>query len=319
MSKFDSRLAAVSASTEAHQEETPPERAKQQHDQTVVLFDGGDSGGILISAKGARTLPPFDESLRRTLKSISDLLRAIDVASDRTFARKLTRQAVWLCNLAIEQLEDLIGPLNPNRALVYQSRDGGFVCGALGKPPVGFSWPPKPMTTIADLIAAGAVAADVVELLRSAAGRGIDLIEVFEKPRETAQLLDLQLSEKSADDLNVLAPSRITEIKDDVDREICAYLHAVARHGGFWEVWLDQPQQTARTLGLELSEKAVERIHNRCTSMSYYGPTGAIPMAIPIWASVPIAVIVVGIIAWSHYAEHKVSTIIMDESGVDKI
>ena len=287
-----------------------------ERDQTVVLFEGGDSGGILISGRGIRPIPAFDASLRRTLKSVSVLLTAIAQTRDQTFGRKLSKQVVGLCNLAVEQVEDILGPLNPERAIVYQSDDGGFACGALGKPPHAFVWPPNARPSVADLVSAGAAEADFVELLQRATVEKIDLLEVFENPKDIARNLGVALSEKSAADLNVLAPSRINEIEDDVDREICGLMHALARHGGFRDSWLDRPSDVARALGVPLTDEAVQRILNRGAKITY-GPMD-IKSAIP-WVIVPIAVVGVAAIAYAHYAEHKAANIVMDSSGLNKI
>jgi hypothetical protein len=283
-------------------------------DQTVVLFEGGDGGGILISHRGIRPVPAFDSGLRQTLKAVSILLKAIALTSDKAFGRRLSKQAVGLCNLAVGQVEEILGPLNPDRAIVYQCDDGGFACGSLGKPPLAFAWPPKGRPSVTDLISTGAVGADFVELLQRANDGKIDLLEVFESPKDVARKLGVVLSEKSARDLNVLAPSRIDEVVDTVDREICGLLHAVARHGGFWETWLDRPYEAARALGVQLTEEAIERILNHGAPRTYGPTTGVIP-----WLFVPIGVVAVAAVAYAHYAEHKASNIVMDRSGLKKI
>jgi len=78
-------------------------------------------------------------------------MTSVSATQDRGFAKKLGRQATELCNLAIGQLEQLLGPLDRDRALVYQSEHGGFTCGAVGGPPLAFSWPPKSCKSIAGL------------------------------------------------------------------------------------------------------------------------------------------------------------------------
>jgi hypothetical protein len=222
-----------------------------------------------------------------------------------------------LCNIAIEQLEQLLGPLDRDRALVYQSEDRGFTCGAVGRPPLAFAWPPKSSPSVADLISAGVVGADLVELLQRASAESADILEVFENPRAVARRLGVALCEKSADDLGVLAPSRLGEIEDEVDREICAFLHAVAKNGGYWEVWLDRPHETARVLGVELSDAAIERIGNRGAAETF-GPSAALPGAGFVVVGGSIVVVGLVLIAFAHYAEHKVAPAVLDESGLDK-
>jgi hypothetical protein len=282
---------------------------------TLVLFDGGDNGGILLSGRGVRPIPAFDPALRLTLESVAMLMTSVSATQDRDFAKKLGRKATELCNLAIAQLEQLLGPLDRDRGLVYQCEHGGFTCGAAGRPPLAFSWPPKSSTSVTDLISAGVVRADLVELLQRAAAANVDIFEVFEDPRAIARRLGVALSEKSADDLGVLAPSRLGEIEDEVDREIYGFLHAVAKHGGYWQVCLDRPQEAARALGVELSDAAIERIGNRGAAETFVTAVGPLGLAVVGGGVVVVGVVV---IAYAHYAEHKVAPSVMDGSGLEK-
>jgi hypothetical protein len=41
---------------------------------TVILFGGGDAGGIIISDKGVRGIPPFDPGVLLQLRGVSALV-----------------------------------------------------------------------------------------------------------------------------------------------------------------------------------------------------------------------------------------------------
>lgn len=54
----------------------------------VILFGGGDGGGLIIGPNGVRPIPPFDPVLLKQIKAISQLTQAIQLA-DGTASREL--------------------------------------------------------------------------------------------------------------------------------------------------------------------------------------------------------------------------------------
>ena len=43
----------------------------------VILFGGGDAGGLIIGSNGVRPIPPFDPSIRLQLRGLSALKNGI--------------------------------------------------------------------------------------------------------------------------------------------------------------------------------------------------------------------------------------------------
>lgn len=229
----------------------------------VILFDGGESGALIVTENGVRPIPPFEPAIRKNLKSAAAMVNAVKAAPHESTRQKMAKLATSLCNLAVEQVEEVVGPLDADRSLIFQDDDGGFTCGASGKPPIPLPWPPRGMPSLPDLIAAGVIEADLLELVKRAHARKVPLKNVFEKPAELAKELGVTVSEKTVKDLNILAPSRLADIKDETDREIFEFFHKVVEDGRYLETFFIRPYEVSRTLKVELSEAALERLVTR--------------------------------------------------------
>jgi hypothetical protein len=263
--------------------------------KTLIVFNGGTEGGLLLTPNGVFTAPPFEADVLNSLKATARLVLAMNAARDQNTQSKLSKMAIGAANLSVEMIENLLGPLDPERAIVFQDPDGGFTCGSTGKPPLPVPWPPRPFKDANDLIKAGVIEADVLELLRESKAKGKDFTKVFEEPAAAAKELGLSLSAKSAEDLSQLAPSKVSKVQNPVDREMLNLFHAVLKDGRFTETWFDRPHEVARLLKVEISDTAVERIVNvgGLTSMVSGLPSLRSDSAICagiIWAGVCIAV-----------------------------
>jgi hypothetical protein len=71
----------------------------------VILFGGGDGGGIIIGPDGVRPIPPWDPALRRQLRSISALLQAAQGLPDAEVRGELGELVNRLTNLSVTQVE----------------------------------------------------------------------------------------------------------------------------------------------------------------------------------------------------------------------
>jgi hypothetical protein len=108
----------------------------------VILFGGGDGGGIVITEAGIERLPPFDHRLRSRLKAVSALVKADArlAPEGREELRGLAdRVARSIVPAVVERAGDAATGEN---SIVYIEPDGGFVCGTTGKPPLPVPWPP---------------------------------------------------------------------------------------------------------------------------------------------------------------------------------
>jgi hypothetical protein len=240
----------------------------------VVLFNGGDAGGLIITDGGVRPIPPFAPYIRLSLKAAAAMVRAVREVRDQSTARTTAPLALNLCNLAVSLVEEVVGPLDADSSLVFQDDDGGFTCGSTGKPPIPLPWPPKPIPSVSEVVASGIVDLDLVEFLRRVKDHKAAFIDAFEKPMSVAKSLGVPLSEKSAKDLQVLAPSRLADIADPVDREIVGFFHGVAKDGRYLETWTSRPYEVSQSLRIKLTDAAVDRIVAGGAQITFVGPDG---------------------------------------------
>jgi hypothetical protein len=285
--------------------------------KTLVAFDGGANGAMLITGTAVLPLPPLKRDLLHALKATAKLVSSLATSSDRAMQGKLSKMAIGSANLAIEMAEGQFGALNPDRAIIFQDDDGGFTCGSTGKPPIPFPWPPRPIRDASDLVRKGVVEQPIVDLIRGAKAKGIELTKLFEDPVSTAKSLGVKLPARDAETLAQFAPSKLAAVKDPVDREVLALFHAVLKDGSHTDDWFDRPVEVATKLKVKLSEGAVERVlaigGRGIGGMRDPSNASSAITAGVIWAGVCIAVgtLFVG-------QMNPLDTLIKDRSGVAK-
>lgn len=275
----------------------------------VILFGGGDGGGLIITASGVRPIPPFDPALRLQLRSVSALLRAERLIPPDEARRQIGSLVNKLTNLAVGQVEGVIGELDAQFGIVYQDDDGGFTCGSTGKPPIPFPWPPAPLPGVDDLVRRGVLAEEVLEFARLAANAGADLSNLFRDPAAEASRLGIELPERAERQLKELSIADPEKLEDPVDREIVEFFHKAVKDGRHLDAWATRPFDVARALDVELSSAAAERIVG-ASGIRFGGrdPNVALsPVAVAI-------VVVIVIVVWNR--ERRVPVI--DESGIEK-
>lgn len=284
--------------------------------KTLMVFGGGAQGALLLTAERVLPIPPLKPELLSSIKAAGRLVHALAAAPERALQSKLSKMAIGAANLAVEIAEGQYGALNPDRAIIYQSDDGGFTCGSTGKPPIPFPWPPRPIKEPQDLVRQGVIEADVLELIRTAKAGGRDLTQLFEKPAAVAKELGIKLSAKNAEALQLLAPSNLARIKDPVDQEVMKMFHAVLKDGRFTTDWFDRPQAVADMLKVKISEAAIEKIiavGGRGSLADRLSDGGTAIAAGVIWAGVCIAIgtLFVG-------QMNPIDSLIRDRSGLEK-
>jgi len=111
----------------------------------MILFGGGDGGGIVIDAKGIHRIPPYDPGVLLQLKAASALV-SVNALHDANLTREATAIAERLTTTVIPQLTKTAGATNlGDNSIAFIDADGGFVCGSTGKKPIPI--PPKSLTT----------------------------------------------------------------------------------------------------------------------------------------------------------------------------
>jgi hypothetical protein len=104
----------------------------------VILFGGGDAGGLIITAHGIRRIPPFDPGLRLQLRGVSALTQASgQLQGDQDFSALVNK----LAHHAVARVGAVVGVLDAENSLIFQDDAGGFSCGSTGKPPIPLPHP----------------------------------------------------------------------------------------------------------------------------------------------------------------------------------
>lgn len=227
---------------------------------TTILFGGGDGGGLIITANGVRRIPPFDPYLSRQLKAISLLSNSFSPPNLSASRREQEKLVTKLCNLAVEQVEQVVGPLDAGSQIVYDDDGGGFYCGTTGKPPIPI--PPRDVfpPLVRDMLAKGDLDSDILQFSQRIRESGGDLAKALNDPVAAAKTLNVSLSEASVKQLRGIAPARLKEVKDPVDKQILGLFHAVLADGRYLDTWSIRPAEIADNLGVKLDRKAIERI-----------------------------------------------------------
>lgn len=277
----------------------------------IILFGGGDGGGLRIGPNGIEPIPPFDPAIRLQLRAASLLLRAQRSLNTTGLEGETRHQLAplinQLTNLAVGQVEHVAGPLEGNDSLVYQDEDGGFSCGSTGKPPIPFPWPPGPSAMLETLVQRGVVDAGVVEFVRGAVQKQADLGALFRDPAKEGGRLGMQVTPQVAGALKMLSPEGAAAVRDPVDREIIEFFHRTATDGRFVAEWATQPARVARDLGVQISREAVDRL----TTVSTGRGPGAVMSPIVVAVAVGITITLV-----TRTSDFRIPAI--DRSGVAK-
>jgi hypothetical protein len=212
-----------------------------------------------MGISGVRPIPAFEAPVRLALDAAWAAVRAATESRDTRSQGKMAKLATSLSNLAVAEVEQVLGPLDPDRAVVFFGDDGGVVLSASGKPPIPFPWPAQELAA-KDYVARGLVQQDLVDVVQQAAAANMPLLDVFESPAAIAAQLKLPLSDKSAKELQMLAPSRLDQIKDPLDREITAFFQKVVADGRYIGSWQKRPYEVVKQLKLTISDEALERL-----------------------------------------------------------
>ena len=228
----------------------------------LVLFDGGDGGGLIIKDDGVRPIPPFHPFVRAQIKAVLQLVGAIqDQRSGTSSYDELNALTNRLSNLAIQQVEAIIGTLDAEASLIVTNgEEDGFVCGTTGRMPVLLPAHPKELPALSSTLEHVVTDRSLLMLVEKAAEQGRVGDDLFERPAEIARELGVELSERGARGLQLLAPSRVRELEDPPAREIVTFFQRVLADGRYIDTWAIQPAAVSEALDVQLSDDAVERI-----------------------------------------------------------
>ncbi len=227
----------------------------------VFLFGGGDAGGLLADENGFHRIPPFDAGLRNELQAVAKLISAAagDVSNPKR--DRLIFMVTELSSGAVASVEREVGEIDSDHGLVYTDEGGGFICGSTGEPPIPLPWPPADLLAVEQLTQLGLVGAEAVEVLRSAAKRGPDIVSLLRDPEQEGQRLGVNVSESAATQTRQFRLGDPSQIDDLVDREIVEFLDkSVVGNEALIDRWVSEPLAVADQLGTQLGGEAARRI-----------------------------------------------------------
>jgi len=274
----------------------------------VILFGGGDGGGIRITPNGVEPIPPFDPALRYQLRALSALARAGRLMPEKESTRLLGGVITKLSGAVLTQLEVLTGEIDADNGLIYQDEDGGFTCGSTGKPPIPFPWPVDPRKTVADLVSRGVLNAPAVAFLQQAAERKLDVFTVARDPQAAAKKIGVSLTPEVEGSLLAFNPEK-AKVENPVDQEVIEFYRKVIQDGRFIADWVVNPAAVAERLKVKVSRQALDRIiATRDFGLTQPGGTVMSPAAVAV-------VVAIVIVLWSREVELPV----IDRSGIVKL
>jgi hypothetical protein len=86
----------------------------------IILFGGGDGGGIRFTAHGIVKIPPFDPELLRELQAVNELVRIGD-------GKEFGEVAARLSSNALARISQSTG--TPGASVVFADGDDIIYCG----------------------------------------------------------------------------------------------------------------------------------------------------------------------------------------------
>jgi hypothetical protein len=100
---------------------------------TVILFGGGDGGGLVIGPNGIKRIPPWNPDLAQGLKAVAALVQTSQRSSFGKSARQLAEQ---LCEQIVPAIVKGAEQSGGDASVLYAGYDDGFRCGSTGKKPI---------------------------------------------------------------------------------------------------------------------------------------------------------------------------------------
>ncbi|HEY0525596.1 MAG TPA: hypothetical protein VGD08_19545 [Stellaceae bacterium] len=278
----------------------------------VIIFGGGDAGGIIITEHGVRRIPPFDPGILLQLRGVSSLAQSTLFARAEHLGQEFASLLNKLSNVVVGRVEAVVGQLDAENSLVYQDDEGGFTCGSTGKPPIPFPKKAPSVPHLSDVLSRGVISAELLEFVGAANEKKIPLRDVLADPAAVAKQLKLKLSDRSLRALQQLSPASTGKIADPTSREIAGFFTKVVEDGRHIVEFAREPSQVARELGIKLSDKAIDRIVAGGSVMHDHDP-GTVENPVAIAVVVGVVIMLVDDVAMVGVEK------IVDVSGVQKL
>ncbi len=95
----------------------------------VILFGGGDAGGLIIGPNGVEPIPPFDPRVRVQLGATAALLKAAEQLADDELGSVLAEHAESLAKRTVRDVERDIAEIGPEGGIAFIDIDAVLWCG----------------------------------------------------------------------------------------------------------------------------------------------------------------------------------------------
>ncbi len=273
----------------------------------VIIFGGGDGGGIRITPNGIKPIPPFGPPFLFQIRALNELAHAFYRMREKDSVRLLGDVITKLTGAVLTQLEAQVGEIDADNGLIYQGMSGGFSCGSTGKPPIPFPWPVDPRRTVVDMVSRGILDTQTISFLEQAADHKVDVFTVAQNPRAAASRIGVNLTPEVEQSLLTLNLDK-SKIENPIDKEIIEFYLKVVHDGRYIADWVVDPAMVSERLKLKVSQLALDRVFDiRDFGLQQVGSS------LPAYAVAVVIVIV--IIAWTHEVELPV----IDRSGIAKL
>ncbi len=97
--------------------------------RVVILFGGGDAGGLIIGPNGVKPIPPFDPRVRVKLRATLALLQASEQLADDELGSVLAEHAESLARRTVPEVEKDVGEVGPEGGVAFIDMDAILWCG----------------------------------------------------------------------------------------------------------------------------------------------------------------------------------------------
>ncbi len=109
----------------------------------LILFGGGDGGGIYVDANGRiHRIPPWTPDVLAQLKAVNEVLRASRYAAAKPMAGEMHAFAEKLTTMLVPHIVRQSGvDMGGGGSVVFLDEGDGFTCGSTGQRPFPFPMP----------------------------------------------------------------------------------------------------------------------------------------------------------------------------------
>lgn len=282
---------------------------------------GASGEGMQIRGTGDRVAAIVPPAVLRNLQAIGSLLSAKDAVAE-VAANQLVKMATEINHSVRIGLEQSF-EIDDNTVITFVNPEGGFVCGSTGQPPLPLPVSPSWLDSQkgralrgigGDLLKAYGLDEDAALFLREAIERKADVRNLFLEPERAAADAGVQLSPEVSRQLEFIRKGEGR--MSGPEAEVLEFVNRVVKDGRHIREWAVEPRETAKQLGVRVSDEAFQMIENGINVDMRNILGGRTPHNPEVASSVIGIVITIGIAMYSSYEVERPH--VVDQSGLRK-